>query len=162
MDIPANIQECLRTVCSGGGCHVDLSGIAADVDVLSMDCLKRVIRPQGRICDCGVLWKSTGRIAAIELKGGQNISIKNLVLQLQGGLNLLDKILDGQDVEDFFPILLYSGRRRIHSALAKKQVCFRGQPRHVIVKSCGASLASIVANRKPTSIRQGGRRRRGR
>ena len=105
--------------------------------MLSMNCLKRVLRFEGRICDCAVLWKNEGRVAAIELKGGQNANIRQLVEQLQGGLNLLDDLIKGQSVSEVMPILLYSGDREIDSALAKRRVTFRGDKRRIIIGPCG-------------------------
>ena len=163
MDIPANIRQCLCKDCSEGGCSLDLTGIADDVDVLWMDCLKRVLRFGGRICDCGVLWKAGGRIAAIELKGGQkSVSVERLVQQLQGGLNILKGILHGQRVSEVLPVLLYSGRRDPAPFLTKSRVRFRGQPRRIIVRPCGARLADMLPRRNPPATRQGGRRRTGR
>ena len=161
MDIPANIRHCLCKECSEGGCGLDLSGMVSHVEILSMDCLREVLRPKGRICDCGILWKGERRIAAVELKGGQkSVSVRNLVEQLQGGLNILEGILHGQSVSEFFPILLYSGRKLPASALAGRRVRFRDQYSRIFVKPCGARLASIVPVRNPLASRQRGRRRR--
>ena len=125
-----------------------------------MDCLKRALRPSGRICDCGVLWKAGGRIAAIELKGGQkSVPVERLVQQLQGGLNILEGILDGQPVSEVLPVLLYSGRRDPAPFLTKSRVRFRGQPRRIIVRPCGAKLADMLPKPNPPAISQGGRGR---
>ena len=111
-----------------------------------MNCLKGKAGWKGRIADCGILWKESRMIAAIELKGGQNIKISQLVSQLQGGLNLLDHLVTGQQVDAFFPILLHRAKRDPTASLADKRVSFRSQKRRIIVRQCGSRLASILEN----------------
>ncbi len=156
VDIPANVETCVCTECEGSGCHVDLAGLARDVDVLDMDCVKRVNRTTGRICDCAILWRSRRLVAATELKGGQDISIQRLVEQIQGGCNAISDLLNGQTVEDFYPIRMYSGKRDPRRALQGKRVMFRGQPRRVMVAPCGSRLSTIVGE----SIRKRSPKRR--
>jgi hypothetical protein len=162
LDLPANASSCICDSCSESGCTLDFTSIARQVHMLSMNCLKRVLRFEGRICDCAVLWKNEGRVAAIELKGGQNANVGQLVEQLQGGLNLLDNLTQGQSVSEVMPILLYSGDREIDSALAKRRVTFRGDKRRIIIGPCGSRLAGFLSStrRRGTSQRPRSHRRR--
>lgn len=159
MYVPAELEKCRSAGCSEGGCSLDLAGVAGDVEVLSVNCLKGILRHRGRVCDCAVLWKASHRIAAVELKGGQSASVKILVEQLQGGLKLLEKVLKGQVVSEFFPVLLYSGKKNPTSALANRRVSFRGQQHRIIVQPCGARLVSILPKPNPPATRQAGRGR---
>ncbi|MDP6071653.1 MAG: FAD binding domain-containing protein [SAR202 cluster bacterium] len=91
-----------------------------------------------------------------EFKGGHDISIQRLVEQIQGGCNAISDLLDGQTVEDFHPIRMYSGKRDPRRALQGKRVMFRGQPRRVMVAPCGSRLSTIVGE----SIRKRSPKRR--
>tara|TARA_B100002003_G_scaffold232959_1_gene245358 strand:- start:836 stop:1282 length:447 start_codon:yes stop_codon:yes gene_type:complete len=91
-----------------------------------------------------------------EFKGGHDISIQRLVEQIQGGCNAISDLLDGQTVEDFYPIRMYSGKRDPRRALQGKRVMFRGQPRRVMVAPCGSRLSTIVGE----SIRKRSPKRR--
>ena len=145
------------------GCTLDFTGIASQVQVLSMNCLKQAYRHKGRICDCAVLWKDEQRIAVVELKGGQNLKIRQLVSQLQGGLDALSEITQGQTVESVVPIVLYQATRDPRPALADKRVKFRGNNRRIIARPCGSRLTDILkavagAATKPRSrLRPGSR-----
>ena len=97
-------------------------------------------------------------LAAIELKGGRNIAIDRIVAQIQGGLNILDRVAQSQDVNDVLPILLYAGRRDPTSALSDKRVNFRGVKRRIIPKPCGSRLDDIVKESIPGSRRRTNRR----
>ena len=143
MDLLAAILDCKREACVGGNCHADLKGLAGQIVVLDLDCVKMVTKHRGRICDYGVLWKNRNLVAAIELKGGTNLVINRLVEQLQGGLNALSELVGGQTVEAFYPILLFRGKIPVES-LAGKRVKFRGTPRRIIAHPCGTRLSAII------------------
>ena len=113
-----------------------------------MDCVKRAGRRSGRICDCGILWKYDALIAAVELKGGRSgLSTATLVEQIQGGLDALEEVVDGQHVSEFYPILMYRKvNANIRRALNQKRyrVRFRNQFRYIIAGTCGSRLADLV------------------
>ena len=124
-----------------------------------MNCLKRVFRQRGRICDCAVLWKDEGFIAAVELKGGRkNVNISQIVEQLQKGFDLLEQVTASQQVENFVPILLYRGRRDPTPALRDKRIRFRGNKRRIVARPCGSRLTSILADIGPIRGRRASRR----
>ena len=159
------VHSCTRSDCAEGNCHLDLTGLAAEVYVIDMNRVKRAIRHKGRICDCGVLWWRSGLIAAIELKGGRNTIIERLVEQIQGGLDALAVVVEGQPVTSFFPILMFTGKRDPTRSLAGHRAEFRGQKRRIIARRCGTMLSAIVSKgagaprpRRPRRSRRGSRR----
>lgn len=141
--LPAKVAPCQCVSCSEGNCHVDLTGLAAQVEVVKLECVKKLLRLAGRMCDCGIVWKNRRFIAAVELKGGKNLAVDRAVAQIQQGLHTMESVLSGQTVEDFFPILLFRDRDPTPS-LGAVRVSFRGSQRRVIARPCGARLANIV------------------
>lgn len=149
--VEGKYTNCVCSDCEEEGCRLDLTGLADQVQVLDMDCVKRAGRRPGRICDCGVLWKYDALIAAVELKGGHaGLSTARLVEQIQKGLDALQKVVYGQHVSDFYPILLYKTvNLNTRRALNQKRyrVKFRNQPRYIIAGTCGSKLADLVKAR---------------
>ena len=95
-------MHCLALSCHEGECECVVESVKSQVHIVNMNCAKNAVNKRGRICDCGILWKTHPQFAVVELKGGtSNLPIKKLVEQLQGGLDLLDKQLADQIVEDF-------------------------------------------------------------
>ena len=156
MDVPDKVSRCKCDSCAEGGCELDLTGLASKTDVLDMNCLKQALRRRGRICDCGVIWRSENKLAAVELKGGQNLAISKAVEQIQEGLNALDAMLESQSVGSFYPILLYQGHDPTAS-LANRRVYFRGTPRLVLAHPCGTKLNAIIGATKRRKRRRGRR-----
>ena len=145
MNIPSNLTHCLSTSCNEAGCGCPVSGLKVQVDILDMNCVKATVKKRGRICDCGILWKAQPTFAVVELKGGRaGPKLNQLVEQLQGGLRILEEQLDGQTVEDFYPILLYRSKRDPTAALQNKRVKFRGITHNVIARPCGTDLGNII------------------
>lgn len=155
--LPPRVAPCRCVSCSEGNCRVDLTGLAAQVEVVKLECVKKLLRLAGRMCDCGIVWKNRRFIAAVELKGGKNLAVDRAVTQIQRGLHIMESVLSGQTVEDFFPILLFGGRDPTAS-LGGVRVNFRGSQRLVIARPCGARLATVV--RDALGQRRTTRRRR--
>ena len=154
MYVPPSLLGCECCSCSEAGCSLDLTGLGSEIHILSMNRLKQAVRARGQICDCGILWVDRNRIAAVELKGGHSLNIAVLVRQLQGGLNLLDRVLDEQSVGEFIPILLYQGRRDPTAALAGRFVEFRGEKRRIVARKCGSKMSAILRNMQRTRRRR--------
>ena len=83
-------------------------------------------------------------MAAVELKGGQNLNVERMVDQLKGGTRLIGKVVDGQPINDYYPILLYSGERNLTSALTDVRISIQGLTRRIVVKPCGTELTAMV------------------
>ena len=161
MNVPPTLLNCISTSCCEGDCGCAVSSLRAQVNILDMNCAKGVVKKRGRICDCGILWKVHPRFAVVELKGGRgDLDLAKLVEQLQGGLDLLEKQLVGQDVDDFFPILLYRGKNDPTAALRNRIVKFRTLTRNVIAKPCGTDLRKVIGLSGRVR-RRGGRKRLG-
>ena len=140
MDLPANVEKCRCESCSGEQCDIGLTGMASEVDVLDLDCIGPIIRHQGEIADCIIWWKEKNLAAVVELKGGQDITVKGLVRQIQGGLDALERLTEGQPVDDFIPILMYRA----------------GRPRFIIARPCGFELAAIISENRGLRLRVSG------
>ena len=158
MDLPANVEKCRCESCSGDQCDIGLTGMASEVDVLDLDCIGPIIRHQGEIADCIIWWKEKNLAAVVELKGGQDITVKGLVRQIQGGLDALERLTEGQPVDDFIPILMYRAKRDPTSALNRRdnKVQFRGRPRFIIARPCGFELAAIISENRGLRLRVSG------
>ena len=70
------------------------------------------------------------------------MTVKKIVHQIQGGLNMLNSITQDQRVHDFYPILMYRGKDPTRS-LRGRTVSFRGIKRKIIPRECGAKLSSV-------------------
>ena len=154
--LPPRVAPCRCVSCSEGNCHVYLTGLAAQVEVVKLECVKKLLRLAGRICDCGIVWKNRPLIAAVELKGGKNLPVGRAVAQIQQGLHAMESVLSGETVEDFLPILLFGGRDPTAS-LVGVRVNFRGSQRRIIARPCGARLSNVVRDalgRRPTVRRR--------
>ena len=148
MYVPPQALNCRCDSCSEGDCSIDLTGMARNVDILNLDCLKNVTRRKGRISDCAILWRERGIFAIVELKGGRDLVIDRLVEQIQEGVNSIDSLAQDQHLEDFYPILMYKGRDPT-TALRGKLVEIRGIKRKVIPLECGARLSAIPGISSP-------------
>ncbi len=114
------------------------------ISVLSMDCAKRVLRAPGRTADFAVLSNDSRWIAMIELKGGQQLRTKQIVEQIQNGLDMLVNSLDGQIVDHFFPILVHRSEKDPRRALRGRTVTLGESESRIIVAECGDRLSSLI------------------
>jgi hypothetical protein len=149
MDIPSNLHNCKCSTCCENDCAIDVSDLLPLVTILDMNCVKRALRRSGEICDFGIVWNRLKTIAVIELKGGTNIPVAKAVLQLQGGLNTLDKALGSQTVGQVHPVLTYNKRTPI-PALVGTKVDFRGSRHRIIVAKSGERLSKTIKDLRLT------------
>ena len=85
-------------------------------------------------------------VAAIELKGGNSIRINDALEQIQMGMRLADEILDGRQVDVWYPLLIFSGQMgsREWAQLQKSRIEFRGERKFAIRRDCGSHLLEIL------------------
>ncbi len=114
------------------------------ISVLSMNCVRRTLRAKGRTADFAVLSNSSRWVAMIELKGGQNLKIGQIVEQIQNGLDMLVNGLGDQIVDEFFPILVHHSDRDPRRTLSGRMITLRGTQRRIIVAECGDRLAPLI------------------
>ena len=157
MDVPANVSRCICGECSEAGCVLDVSDILSQVHLLSVNCLRRVLKTKGEIGDYAILWKNVTCIAAIEMKylnKRKKVDISKVVDQVQGTLNLLENLTNGQSISAFYPIVIYHGKRNPVAALKQRKVRFRGQSRSILTGACGRKLTSILASTRRNRSRR--------
>ena len=95
------------------------------------------------MADCAILWKQKQIFAIVELKGGQTkAKVKEVVGQIQGGLDAISHFAWDQDIHDFFPILMYRGPDPTF-AFEGSGVEFHGQRRRIIIRACASHISSI-------------------
>jgi hypothetical protein len=152
IDLPGRSLRCRVDECGDDeGCHVDLSSPdSPEVVVLSMDCLRKISRHSGDICDYSVIFTQRQIVTAIELKGGKNLPIERAVAQINGGTALLLALLDGQKISEFYPILAYHSRDPIPS-LSDLRITFRKTVMRVLAYPCGTRLTTILSEVSPRS-----------
>ena len=100
-----------------------------------------------KLCDRIVFCSVDGLIlAAVELKGGQNVRMSEAIAQIQNGLSVANDILAGRPVDDWVPLLLFSGRMRSDETrlLRNRPVQFRGQRKVVEKRKCGTLLSAVL------------------
>ena len=154
MSVEGKYVNCQCSDCEEGDCRLDLAGAADQVVVLDMNRVKEVGQRSGDICDCGILWKDEPLVAVVELKGGQNVNTDKLVSQIQGGLDALAEIVDGQHVSYFYPILMYKSRRDPSRGLAGVDPPqFRRMRQRIMAHPCGTRLSAILEDRRRTDRR---------
>ena len=70
--------------------------------------------------------------------------------QIQGGLNLADSLLQSQALDEWYPLLLYSGSvpRKEKDVLQRKLVTYRGDKVRVDRIDCGASLQDYLNSQR--------------
>ena len=143
MFIPPEFVDCECDSCCEGNCSIDLTGRTNDVHILNLNCVRSRGKLSGPIADCVILYKQLGVFAIVELKGGQTKAIvKEVVGQIQGGLDAMTTFAWDQHIKDFFPILMYKGPDPT-SAFASSRVKFRGQLRRIIFRPCGSPVSGI-------------------
>ena len=131
--------------------------MADQISVLDMNKVKGVQGRPGDTCDFGLLFNGEAIIAAVELKGGQNANVAKLVRQIQGGLNALAEVVDGQHVSFFYPILMYRTNKDLdlRIALEDHTVKFRNMaPQPIIPSRCGTRLSEILNLERRSSRRR--------
>ena len=102
---------------------------------------------RGRLCDRIIFGTFGGNfVCAVELKGGQSADMSVAIEQIQGGLNLADSLLQPQVLDEWYPLLLYSGSvpRKEKDVLQRKLVTYRGNKVRVDRIDCGASLQDYL------------------
>ena len=102
-----------------------------------------------KLCDRLVFCREDRFIlAAVELKGGGNVRMSQAIDQIQNGLRVAKDILKGRPVDDWVPLLLYSGRMRLNETrlLQSRSVEFRGERKVVVKRDCGTRLSAVLSD----------------
>ena len=148
--ISRRYATCLTRSCRERGCglQLDVGGRGSRVIVHGTK-YQKVERFTKKLCDRIVFCRANGLIlAAVELKGGGTIRMSQAIEQIQNGLRVADDILEGRPVDGWVPLLLYSGRMRLNETrlLQNRRVKFRGEPKVVVKRDCGARLSAVLAD----------------
>ena len=146
--ISRRYAACLTRSCSERGCglQLDVGGPGSRVIVHGTKYQKTKGFTE-KLCDRIVFCRANGLIlAAVELKGGGTIRMSQAIAQIQNGLRVANDILEGRPVDDWVPLLLYSGRMRLNETrlLQNRSVQFRGQRKVVEKRNCGTPLSAVL------------------
>ena len=141
---------CLTRSCSERGCglQLDVGGPRSRV-ILHGTKYQKTKGFTEKLCDRIVFCRANGLIlAAVELKGGGTIRMSQAIDQIQNGLRVANDILAGRPVDDWVPLLLYSGRMRSDETrlLRNKPVGFRGERKVVEKRDCGTRLSAVLSD----------------
>ena len=84
---------------------------------------------------------------AVELKGGKNLRATNVIQQVQNGLDIASELLGNQPVEDWLPLVLFSGRLSSEDVrqLRLNHVSFRNERKQILTRRCGTRLSEVLA-----------------
>ena len=141
---------CLTRSCSERGCglQLDVGGPRSRVIVHGSK-YQEAERLTEKLCDRIVFCRANGLVlAAVELKGGRNVRMSQAIDQIQNGLRVAKDILKGRPVDDWVPLLLYSGRMRLNETrlLQSRSVEFRGERKVVVKRDCGTRLSAVLSD----------------
>ena len=141
-------EACITRSCQENGCSLKLAGLASSsLAMIHGTKYQRQNNFGHKLCDRIIVCGEHGCIVvAVELKGGNSIHLSNAITQIQNGLTVADDILQGHDVDDWHPILVYSGHIGPTEIrlLRTRSVVFRGKPKIVIKMRCNRPLTSIL------------------
>lgn len=149
MYVPPMALECISSECSECGVSLGLSGMTTEAQVINLDCLKRAMRVPGNIADCGVLLRSRGMFAVVELKSAQDRS--KVEAQVEAGLKIVDQMTQDQHLEDFFPIFIYTGRDPT-AAFKGMRFEIRGIRRRIIPRPSPSELLDILRSSRRNDV----------
>ena len=140
---------CLSTQCRDYGCEVDVSQVDPTAMVLinGTDYQRQHSGTAAKLADRIVFaeYRNTF-VAAIELKGGNSVRINDALEQIQMGMNLADEMLDGRQIDDWYPLLIFSGQMgsREWGQLQKRRIEFRDERKFAIKRDCGSRLVDVL------------------
>lgn len=140
---------CLTDNCADYGCRVKLDGI--DPDSLAIIHGERHRDAHGdpttKIADRIIFadW-SNHVVVGLELKGGNSIRLGDAIEQIQMAMRAAELLLDGQPVDDWHPVLIYSGRwtPREERYLQRNRVMFLTEEKTVARRPNESELDSIL------------------
>ena len=151
-------QCCLTTKSGERNCSLNIRGFdSSSLVMLDGTRYQRAHSYRERLCDRIVFgrWQGTNFVTAVELKGGGNLDVGASIQQIQNGLRVAANSLSGQDVDYWYPVLLFRGGLRAigTTKLRTRPVDLPTRRRNlseVIKRDCGSSLAAILRENSPT------------
>ena len=149
MYVPPMALQCVRAECAESGVSLGLAGMTSNVHTINLDCLKQVMRRPGAISDCAILLQNRGMFAVVELKGAQDRS--KVESQVEAGINMIDQMTQDQHLEEFFPIVIYTGRDPT-AAFRGTQFEIRGIKRRIIPRFSGSRFLDILRSSRPRDV----------
>ncbi len=142
--------QCVTRSRGERGCSFQLDGIdRKSVVIIHGSKYQKKYKFQNKLCDRVVFWDSHClNLAAVELKGGKTVRLSQAMQQIQNGLSVATNILGNRRVEEWLPVLLYSGSMhpQMTKVLLAKSVEFRGTRKNVVKRRCGTRLDTLVSS----------------
>ena len=141
--------QCVTTQSYGErGCRFNT--VVSGITLVTVDGSKyqKVYGHSGKLADRIIFgqWRDYGFVCAVEFKSGDVGHVSDVLDQLQRAMDVAEDLLADSLIDDWYPVLLH-GRRisTIQSAtLAKNRIRFRGRPKQIILRRCGASLIDLL------------------
>ncbi len=142
---------CLTTNCREKGCFIGLRGFNGSLMVIVHGGrYQKAHRFSDRLSDRIIISsENEGFIGVVELKSGTSSpKLQPVINQIRGGLQVAEQLLDGILIDQWHPILAFSGnvRPEMAAALRAKENLVRFQERggQVIRRDCNTELAEVV------------------
>lgn len=149
---------CLTSHCQDENCGVDLSGINLDSLVILHGENHRDAHGDRRtqMADRILFTDRQGLVVAvIELKGGTSDPTHEAVGQIRMGMKAAENLLEGCQVANWYPLLIFSGPRRPkpvrYLQFQSNRIEFRGELKTIVWRDCGSNLDAILNELSPRS-----------
>ena len=142
-------RPCITRSRSEKGCGFQLDGVnPKSVAMVRGGKYQKNHNYKSKLCDRLVFWNGEGlNLAAVELKGGRNVRLSEASKQIQNGLSIAMGILGSRQVEEWLPVLLFSGKMHPQGTkyLLTKSVNFRGKRKNIVKQRCGSNLTALLS-----------------
>lgn len=139
---------CITESCEENNCGLDLSDLSnLPIAMIHGSAYQSRHSFQNKLCDRIILvQRNKNFLCVVELKGGENVDIKDAIDQIQGGLSVASSLLSAQWAESIKPLLVYSGSmRKVQiKVLKEKFVSYKGKKLRVRRVDCGSKLLTYL------------------
>lgn len=141
---------CLCNNCRDRGCEINLDGIDIEslIIINGSAYQKAHSGTDAKLADCIIFANAANCfVAVIELKGGDSIRMRDAIEQIQMGMNLAGEFLVERQIDNWYPLLIFSGDMGLREArqLQRIRIEFRGERKSAIRRECGSNLMEILS-----------------
>lgn len=143
--VQAHSKCCVTLRCREGRCRFSVNPPAGS-STIGGTMYQRSHGWTSALCDCMVFWSSEQeRVAAVELKGG-GVDLSEVQRQLQGGAEVVERILGERAAVSFYPVLVHCGIKTVElRQLGRLQILFRAKKYSIVPVRSPAVFNDVVA-----------------